>query len=237
MTRIVAFNWPKLVGGSAVALAGWGVGSSTRGPYAVAGAAVAVGTTYFLVASLTVSWWVYDRSDLHQWAWMAPMLAGARNWAMVHAGFDEAGTSLPAAFGPPALVVDISSWLGRTSPSLRRARRRHPAPASALVRADGGLPMGSSSSDAILLVFAAHEVRQRPRREFLFDELRRVVTPSGRVVLVEHHRGWANLAAFGPAAWHFQTRREWLRLADRSGFDVAEVKMTPFVRGFSLCPR
>jgi hypothetical protein len=97
--------------------------------------------------------------------------------------------------------------------------------------------LASSSCDAVVVVFAAHEVRDRRAREALFLDLRRVVKASGRVVLVEHLRDRANLAAFGPGAWHFQTRSEWLRLAARSGFGaVEEAHMTTFVRGLSLCP-
>lgn len=226
----MVFNWPKLAGGLAVVVAAGLIGGLAR--------ILAVVVGYFLVASLVVSWWVYDHSPLHDWRWLRPLLPALfERWALVHAGFDEAGSSLPAAIGHPAAVVDVSAGLGRVSPSLRRARRHlGSGPAAETVMAGEGLPLASGSCDAVLLVFAAHEVRDHDRREALFDELRRVVRPAGRIVLVEHHRGWANIAAFGPAAWHFQTRREWLRLAERGGYQVQEAKVTPFVRGLALCP-
>lgn len=80
-------------------------------------------------------------------------------------------------------------------------------------------------------------MRDAQQREALFDELRRVLKPSGRVILVEHIRDLPNIAAFGPGAWHFQTRREWMRLAALAGFStVQEITKTAFVRGFALCP-
>jgi SAM-dependent methyltransferase len=233
--RIVAFNWPKLAGAGAVVLAGVAVQRTTAGRVGVAGLLAAVGTAYFLLASLGVSWWVYDRSELHQWAWLRPEATGQRPWALVHAGFDEAGASLATALGPPQMTVDISRLVGRPSPSLRRARHLYPAGPS--VSADPRLPLASNSCSNVVLAFVAHEVRDRERREALFDELRRVVTPNGQVVLVEHVRDGANIAAFGPGAWHFQPRGEWQRLAERSGFDAAEVKLGAFVRGFVLCTR
>ena len=238
--KVMAFNWPKLVLGAAFTLGAAGVSTIATSPMMQAGAALAAaGTAWFLVASLAVSWWVYDRSDLHDWRWLAPLLPNVRPcWAMVHAGFDETGPSLPAALGPPTAIVDLTPWLHRTSPSNARAQRRHPAP-STVSSAEGvtALPLPAASCDVLLLAFAAHEVRDREQREALFDDLRRVLRPAGRVVLVEHLRDLPNFAAFGPAALHFQSRREWQRLAGRSGLStVHEVAMTSFVRGFALCP-
>jgi SAM-dependent methyltransferase len=239
--RVVAFNWPKLVFGAAFAAAAAAVAvTATSTPTQALAALAAGGTAYFLVASLAASWWVYDRSQLHDWRWLAPLVPEPEGrWALVHAGFDEAGPSLPAALGPPAAVVDLTPWLHRTSPSNARAQRRHPAPPSTLMSAAGrgALPLPAASFDVLLLAFSAHEVRDRQQREALFEDLRRVLRPAGRVILVEHLRDVPNLAAFGPGALHFQSRREWLRLARRSGLStVHEVTMTSFVRGFALCP-
>jgi hypothetical protein len=58
----------------------------------------------------------------------------------------------------------------------------------------------------------------------------RVLRPAGRLLLVEHCRNAANLAAYGPGAWHFYPRREWLRLASGAGLTPAgETTMTPLV--------
>lgn len=238
--RVVAFNWPKLVLGAAAAVAAGAVAATAASPAIRALAALtAAGTAWFLASSLVVSWWVYDRSDLHDWRWLAPLLPLPRpRWALIHAGFDEAGPSLPAALGTPTAVVDLAPWLSRTSPSNVRARRRRPAPSTvAAGRGSTPLPLPAASYDLVLLAFSAHEVRDRQQREALFEDLRRVLRPAGRVVLVEHLRDLPNLAAFGPGALHFQSRREWQRLARRSGLStVNEVAMTSFVRGFALCP-
>ena len=238
--RVIAFNWPKLLLGAAAAAGAAAVAATaTARPAQALAAVAAAGTAWFLVASLGVSWWVYDRSGIHDWTWLAPLLPRARpRWALVHAGFDEAGPSLPSALGPPAAAVDLTPWLRRTSPSNARAQRRHPATSTMLAgRGATVLPLPAASCDVLLLAFSAHEVRDRHQREALFADLRRVVRPGGRVVLVEHLRDLPNLAAFGPGALHFRSRREWQRLARRSGLStVHEVAMTSFVRGFALCP-
>jgi SAM-dependent methyltransferase len=244
LRRIVAFNWPKLVVAGASSVAGVVIATLTPSPalalLALAGAALAL---YGIVAALAVSWWVYDHSDLHEWRWLAPLMPhGAGRWALVHAGFDETGPLLPAALGgTAATVVDLSPWLPDPAPSLRRARRRHPAPpAGATPATPEALPLGplaNDTCDTVLLVFAAHEVRDPHQRDRLFAELHRVLRPDGRVVLVEHLRDGPNFVAFGPGALHFRSRRTWLDAAGRAGLVLAgETTKTCFVRGMALCP-
>ena len=92
------------------------------------------------------------------------------------------------------------------------------------------LALASNSCDAIVVAFAAHELRDARTRELFFDELHRALAPHGRVILVEHVRDWANFAAFGPGVLHFQSRVEWLRLAAHAHLKVAdERRITPFV--------
>lgn len=238
LRRIIAFNWPKLGAALGAVVAGVAVRvAPTSAVVDLVALLSAVGLGAFGVSSLAVSWWVYDRSDLHDWNWLRPLLpADMPRWALVHAGFDEAGPALADVVGPPEVVVDLSPGLRRTSASLRRARRLHPA--ASTVAADAcRLPLESSAYDSVLIVFAAHEVRDRHQRELLFDELRRVLAPGGHLVLVEHLRDTANVAAFGAGALHFQPRREWLRLAARSRLStIGEVAKTSFIRGFALCP-
>lgn len=233
--RIIQFNWPKLVVASGVVGIGASISRTTEGAVGLPALFIACVAVYFFVASLAVSWWVYDRSALHEWQWIAGLVpVEGQRWALVHVGFDATGPTLAATLGPPDAVIDVSPPLRRISPSLRRASRHIPTPATEFARG-ARLPLASSTFDTVMLVFAAHEVRDADVREALFDELRRVLRPTGRVILVEHVRDAANIAAFGPGAWHFQPRGEWLRLARRSGLHtIEERKMTPFVRALAM---
>jgi SAM-dependent methyltransferase len=245
--KILRFNWP-LYGCGATACGAAAVVAHRSGPSAPARAAaavIAIAAGYQLVASVLVSWWVYDRSGLHRWEWLLDDVArsggrpGTRlRWAAFHAGFDEGGAELADLLGPPATALDFGVGLPRRSGSLRRARRAFPPEPAPLGASPGALPLAAGTLDTAVLVFAAHEVRRREQRLALFRELARVLRPGGAVVLVEHPRDLANLIAFGPGAWHFYPRGEWLALAAAAGLSLAaELRQTPFVRGFVLCRR
>jgi len=69
----------------------------------------------------------------------------------------------------------------------------------------------------------------------LFAEAKRVLIPSGRIVVAEHLRSGWNFVAFGPGFLHFWPRREWLRLASAAKLRlVREGRITPFVGYFLL---
>src|SRR5207244_471793 len=84
------------------------------------------------------------------------------------------------------------------------------------------LPLETASADLVTAIFVAHELRQAASKEAFFREARRVLRPGGRLLLVEHLRDGWNLAAFGPGAFHFFSRHEWLRVAGATGFQLGE---------------
>lgn len=93
------------------------------------------------------------------------------------------------------------------------------------------LPLPNASTDLATVIFVAHELRRAASKEALFRELARIVKAGGAVLLVEHLRDAWNLLAFGPGAFHFFPRREWLRVAGATGFELsAEISRTVFVR-------
>lgn len=196
--------------------------------FIMAGVAAAV---LWSASSLLVSHWVYDRSLLKQWDWLASLLPQPpRHWASIHAGLDETFGALAQVFSADGgTVLDIYDPKEMTEPSIVRARRlsldRAAKPAEFR-----SLPLPDSSQDAVLLIFAAHELRRPESRLQFFREIVRILVPGGRVVLVEHLRDTSNFLAFGPGFLHFLPRREWLRLASAAGLAVRdERRITPFV--------
>ncbi len=190
---------------------------------------------FWMVTSLAVSHYVYDRSRLYELDWLASALAKpVHAWINIHSGWDESSVGLLSPF-PDAVgqVVDIFDPRIMTEPSIRRARQhRHEAPAARPARFDA-LPICESSFDAAFCIFAAHELRRQSQRVALFREIARVLRPFGECVVVEHVRDWRNFLAFGPGFLHFFSRPEWRRTASEAGLALrAEFAFTPFVRVF-----
>jgi len=226
----VRYNWPKYLGALVLVAAGLAVPS---GPVRLATAGFAL----WLAGGLVVTWWIYDRSVLYRWTWCTDLLPGApARYTVLSTGLDEISTGLAARWpDAAATVVDLYDPQVTAEPSIRRARALVPPPPGTIAGRYADLPVGSGTQEAVFVAFAVHELRHRAQRQALFAEIRRILRPGGRVVLVEHCRDAANIAAFGPGAWHFYPRGEWLRLAGTAGLRrVAETTMTPFVRALVL---
>jgi SAM-dependent methyltransferase len=190
---------------------------------------------FWSLGSILITFYVYDLSPLYEWRWLAGMLKSApQAWVNFHAGLDETSeairTLFPASHGR---TLDIYEAGNMTEHSIARARRS----ANGVLRNEtadfGALPIMDSECDAAFLVFSAHEIRDPAGRLRFFKELRRILKPSGRLVLVEHVRDVWNFVAYGPGFLHFYSRAEWTRLASDAGLSVeAERFLTPFVRCF-----
>jgi SAM-dependent methyltransferase len=237
--QIVRFNWPFYAGAASgvaiamVAISRVPVNTVTR---VALYSAISV-SAIWIVASLVASWTVYDRSPLMRWEWIDRALGFHPDaWINIHAGLDESTMALRALFGRAHWrVFDIFDPAEMTEPSIARARRladNHVAAETADFR---HLPVPTGTIDVALLLLSAHELRTDETRGELFDELRRVLGPGGRVVVAEHLRDWANFMAFGPGVRHFHSRRAWERCFARARFAIhSEFPITPFVRVFVL---
>ena len=236
--QILRFNWPFYAAAACVtvtlpALERHGVMAGFR-PLVYAGVACALAWT---VSSLAASWIVYDVSSLTRWTWVPGAIGFApRTWVNVHASLDQSTPTLRSMFGASnGRVFDIFDPIEMTEPSIVRARRLA-RNAVAAERVDfRHLPAAAGSVDAMFLFLAAHELRTDRARETFFSELHRVLAADGRVVVAEHLRDLANLAAYGPGFLHFHSRRTWRRCFERSGFVTdREFSITPFVQVFVL---
>jgi SAM-dependent methyltransferase len=238
--QIIQFNWPFYIVALTTSAALMTCAFLSAIPPVLVTFAILVGcvTGWLVMVSLVVSHWIYDRSPLCRWEWLRDVLPEPRQIVNVHAGFDESSATLRELFpGSRLLVFDFYDPQKSTEPSVARARRAYPAGSQVENISSTHWPLQDASCDAVLLLLAAHELRQRQDRLGLFREARRVLTATGRVVLVEHLRDWPNVLAFGPGVLHFLARGEWLHIIEASRFKTArEFSITPFVRVFILEP-
>jgi SAM-dependent methyltransferase len=135
-------------------------------------------------------------------------------------------------------MLDLYNPAVMTEPAVTRARQQK-ADVAALVVQPESLPVEDGWAELVVVTLAAHEIRDGRKRERFFQELRRIVSQEGRVVVVEHLRDLAAALAFGPGIFHFFPRGEWLRLGSRASLEVErERRITPFVRVFVYrCPK
>ena len=200
---------------------------------------------FWMVSSLLVSHYVYDRFPLYDLHWIARVLSRPpRHWINIHCGLDETSGLLtgifPDAFGR---VVDIFDAQVMTETSIRQASRQ--AGRQARGGKSGAIPamqarfddlvFGANRFDAAFCIFAAHELRRHDQRVRLFKEIARVLVPQGDLVLMEHLRDWHNLLAFGPGFLHFFSQHAWRKATEDAGLALrTEFSMTPFVRVYIL---
>jgi ubiquinone/menaquinone biosynthesis C-methylase UbiE len=122
-----------------------------------------------------------------------------------------------------------------TETSIRQARQIKRGAIPAMPARYYDLGFGANSFEAAFSIFAAHELRSHNQRVRLFEEISRVLVPSGEFVLTEHSRDLWNLLAFGPGFLHFFSRREWQNTASGAGLSLrTKFSMTPFVHVYIL---
>ena len=232
--QILRFNWPDYLAALTVcAIAALVLALPRFADWRPAAAAALALTGYLVIASLAASHWIYDRSALADWRFVAdwlPSLPG--RWMLIQTGFDSTHGQIAGRLPPsPLPVLDLYGTLGVDGGSVRRARQ--------LAERDGlgpfvtALPQDAASVDAFLAIFALHEIRDRATREEFFRAMARALVPGGRLLLVEHLRDWRNFLAFGFGFVHFLSERDWGRAAGAARLrEVRKARITPFVRVF-----
>ena len=234
--QIVMFNWPLY----ALAMAALASTSFViqRVPDGWAGRNVLCAgaglASFWIAASLAVSWFVYDRSPLMTGRWIPGALGiRPRTWLNLHAGLDEWTPALRALLPEShGRTLDIFDQGAMSESSISRARRDAQRSEHADFR---HLPAASGAVDAVFLVFCAHELRAHAARCELFGEVSRVLACGGRVIVVEQLRDWRSFLAFGPGFLHFHSDGAWRRCFAHARLPiVVESSVTPFVRVFVL---
>ena len=150
--QILRFNYPMFTGAALLLVAGAAVLKFLPLPWPVRCGTIvlmALGAAWTMT-TLAVSHYVYDCYAIFKLRWLPQRLSGeVRQWANIHAGFDQASVPLQNAFplarGRP---VDLFDPAVMTERSIHRARAYYPAITGTLQGAFNRLPLEDSSLDA-----------------------------------------------------------------------------------------
>lgn len=239
VAAVVRFNWPFYLAALCV-LVGSVVGLvfiSLPWLQAVMVLAAA-GCLYFILVSLGVSHWVYDRSDLFRWEWLGKALPKEAPERIVfcHSGFDESSGMLVERFRAAEFrILDHHDARWMSEPSIMRARRLFPPVEGTLPAPFGEWPVADGWADVVLGILAIHELRETGERSDWFREARRCLRADGSIVIVEHMRDPANFLAFGPGFLHFHSIKAWRKSWEDAGLTLdGDFRISPFLRVFVL---
>lgn len=189
-----------------------------------------------ILISLGVSYYVYDLSGLYKLSWLEGLKVSRSKIVNIHAGFDETSNLLREKFKPENLIVfDFYDPIKHTEISIIRARKAYPPFPSTERVTTISLPLADKSVDVVFVLFSAHEVRNESERIDFFKELKRVVKPTGKIIITEHLRDIANFLAYSIGFFHFYSRSSWYKVFDTAQLKIQEErKCTPFVSTFIL---
>lgn len=234
---VVRFNWHFFaIAGAAIvacAVCGWWLPAPFSLLAWISCTLAVVGVGVPLLATA----YAYDRTGLYQLRWLDSAMEGAESVANIHAGFDETTALLRQRYPIRWQVFDFYDPAKHTEISIRRARASATPDRETVAITTAHLTLSDASLDRVLLILAAHEIRDPGERAAFFHELRRVVKPGGRVIVVEHTRDLANVLAYGPGAWHFHTRAAWSATFRESGWNVVEARaLNRLITCFVLAP-
>jgi SAM-dependent methyltransferase len=186
------------------------------------------------ILSLLVSFYIYDLSELYSLSWLDDR--NEDRIVNIHAGFDETSSLLAKKFPSAELkVFDFYDPGKHTEISIARARKAVPAFPGTISTATTNLPLAEGSADAVYLILAAHEIRDRAERLLFFKELDRIVKPTGRIIVTEHLRDWPNFLAYNIGFFHFLPVAAWSETFRQAGLIICEQKkITPFITTYIL---
>jgi len=189
---------------------------------------------FSIIISLSISFYIYDLSDLYHLKWIDTANNG--KILNIHAGFDETSEIIRDKFVCVDLITcDFYDPTKHTEVSIKRARKLYPPSSSNIAVQTNQLPFTDDVFDTSLTVLSAHEIRNQDERICFIKELGRITKPSGQILVTEHLRDFNNFLAYTIGFFHFYSRKNWLQTFQKASLTVKqEVKITPFISIFVL---
>lgn len=190
---------------------------------------------FFILLSLLVSFYIYDKSNLYE----LPFINSSNeshSILTIHAGFDEFSSTLESKFPNSQLtVLDFFDPLTHTEFAIKQARLVYTPHPCTLSTKTHKINYSDHSFDRIFILFSAHEIRNADERKLFFEEIRRVLSPNGCIYVLEHLRDLPNFLAYTVGFFHFYSRHTWLELFKICNLKlIEETKHTVFISNYKL---
>lgn len=235
--NIVRFNWHFYVIALGVILLLILFRESIPSSFRFISDTITVLITGSILISLIVSGFIYDFSELYKLSWLNKLpVKDNEKIININAGFDETSALLKTKYPNAELCVyDFYDPARHTEISIKRARKVYPPFPNTRTISTNHIPLDDNSAHKIFVILSAHEIRDEVERVTFFKELRRVLAPSGQIIVTEHLRDTANYLAYNIGAFHFHSRSTWLKSFQSSGLTIKEeIKITPYITTFIL---
>jgi ubiquinone/menaquinone biosynthesis C-methylase UbiE len=194
---------------------------------------------YGLLMPLIISAHVYDFFSYYNFDWFKELniLDDPQTQIInINAGFDETSFSIEKKFPKSNLqVFDFYNEKKHTEPAIIRARKVSRLYPNTKQISTNHIPLKENSVDVVFLLSAIHEMRKDEEKIVFLKECKRVCTPKGKVIVVEHLRDIPNFFAFSVGFTHFFSKKTWLKVFEQAQFtSISERKFTPFMSIFKI---
>ncbi len=187
--------------------------------------------------SLIVTYYVYDLSELYRLTWLDGITIASQTIIInIHAGFDETSILIKAKYPDSDLkVFDFYDPAKHTEISIKRARKSVPPYINTMQVPTSHIPVVDNEADLIFVILSAHEIRDQNERNVFFAELKRIINPTGKIIVTEHLRDLPNFIAYNIGSFHFIPKSAWLTtFEDNQLYISREIRITPFITTFIL---
>jgi SAM-dependent methyltransferase len=190
--------------------------------------ALALGLGYFFVAALWAAHKLYDPDGVqpHHVLFDMGRLEATDTLVYVDLGVRDFALQLSRRLTTgKVIVVDVYNPQWTTAVSLKRYRAKQP-PAVHDPRLEwlNGrfdlFPLPDNSVNTVILCQIVNEFWQMGDQEALLQEVKRVLTPNGRLLLAERVRSQNNWLVLGPAALNLATADDWRGRLQKAGFAI-----------------
>ncbi|HET6444759.1 MAG TPA: class I SAM-dependent methyltransferase [candidate division Zixibacteria bacterium] len=192
---------------------------------AIAGLLILV---YFLIASLWAAHKIFDGSEIIDAIFQIGELQASQTMVYIDLGLRSNGIAFSRRLSTGRIIIlDVynpqlapARWLARAN---QRVKRPIEDPRTIWKSGDIDLlPLSDQSAPAVILIMTASEFLQEGDRMQLLEEIHRIMTLEGYLLMVERVRTPTNWLTMGPGALRLTSPAYWHSILNRVGFRITQ---------------